>query len=307
MNKQRIEELARLLPADATLFAAGCKPGDAAPRLAEQLAIATNNPAFCHRFIMEYVLRKEPLPPAVWEVCLRRAHYHFSCTAGHPDPVLLEVEQLALPSGRFKRQVLQALLVSSDCSYTQIAGWLDLGEPVIKLYELLYFNIRNRYAETAYVAGLIFPEGRMQLLKTDAADSLPFEARLLMAGYLYGAPEVLWLAGINTDQTPPSVTQSLKEFEETLLQNAVKLARSGALNASSSPGIAHGKSLLAAKRNGDASNNPARENHMPDISLGDAIMLSMRRKTTEEVEQEQAAAMARMEEHEKYFKSLADK
>ena len=64
MNKQRIEELARLLPADATLFAAGCKPGDAAPRLAEQLAIATNNPAFCHRFIMEYVLRKEPLPPA---------------------------------------------------------------------------------------------------------------------------------------------------------------------------------------------------------------------------------------------------
>jgi hypothetical protein len=305
MDKQRIEELARLLPADATMFTAGRKPGDPAPRLAEQLAIATNDPAFCHRFIIEFVLRKEPLPPAVWEACLRRAHYHFGCDGGHPDPVLLEVEQLALPSGRFKRQVLQALLVSSDCSYTQIAGWLDLGEPAVRLYELLYFNVRNRYAETAYVAGLIFPEGRLQLLKTDAVDSIPFEARLLMAGYLYGAPEVLWLAGMNTDQTPPSITQSLKEFEETLLQNAVKLARSGALNASSAPGIAHGKSLLVSKRNVEPLKDSARENHLPDISLGNAILLSMRRKTDKEAEEEIAAADALLEEHEKYFRERA--
>ena len=43
----------------------------------------------------------------------------------------------------------------------------------------------------------------------------------------------------------------------------------------------------------------------PDISLGNAILLSMRWKTAEEAEEEIAAADARFEEHEKYFRNLA--
>jgi len=250
MNHARIVQLAGLLPTDTTLFTAGRKPGDPAPRLVQRLAIAGNDPAFGHRFLMEFVQRNESLPAAVHEVWLRRAYDYYATDSALPDQILLQVEQLVLLPNQFVRSVLHALLVCRDCTYAQIAEQLALCEHVIRVYEQLHWNMRARADEPAYLAQIVLPEGRLHLLKTDAVDDLPFETRLLIAAHHYGMEEVLWLAGLSTGQTdPPSVTQSLKDFEETLLQNAVKLARSGALNACSAPGIAHAKTLLVAKNN----------------------------------------------------------
>ncbi len=276
MNRKRIEQLARILPGDAAIFTAGLKPQDPALRPAEQLAIAASDPAFCYHLIMEFVARNEPLPVEVCEACLRRAFNHYATNSGLPDSVNLQVEQLSHPARRIERNVLQALLISRDCSYTQIANWLDLGEPAVKLYEILHWNVRHRSAEAAYIAGLVFPEGRVALLKTGAAESLPFEARLLIAGHLYGAKEVLWLAGINTaDAQPPSANQSRKDFEQTVLENAVQLARSGALNSKSAPGIAHAKTIIAAEQSRESAGNPATSHNSNNISISDAILLSM--------------------------------
>lgn len=190
--------------------------------------------------------------------------------------------------------------MSRDCTYAQISAWMGLDEQTVGFWDQLKFNVRERLAEKAYIARLVFPQGRLQTFTAGGVDELPSATRLLIAGHTYGAQEVLSLAGINTNQTPPSVEQNLKEFEQSLVQNALQLARTGALNSTSAPGIAHGKSLLVAKRDSQSVNNPARVGQ-PDISIGDAILLSMPR-TKAGAERATAAADARMQEHERFFR-----
>jgi len=247
--------------------------------------------------------RGEALPASIQELWLRRAYSQYAVENVLPDPVMIQVEQLVVPANQFTRHVLHALLVSRDISCAQIAEHLGLDEQVVLAYEQLHFNYKERTADKAYIARLIYPEGRFQSFRTDGVEEMTSEARLLVAGYTHGAQEVLWLAGMGDDQNPPSVEQSLKEFEDALVTNALQLARAGALNATSAPGIAHGKSLLVSKRNVELVKNPALVGQ-PDISLGDAIILAMRRKTDEEAEQEIAAADARLNDHEHFFNSL---
>jgi len=300
MNRSRLEQLATLLPEDAGIFTSGRQPGAAPPSLAERLSAALRDPGFGHKFIMHYVEHSgEPFPASVFEPWLRRAQSHYAGENLLPDPVLIQVEQLALPASEFTRHVLNALLASRDISFAQIAEHLGLDEQVILAYEQLHFNVRDRAADKTYISRLALPEGRFQSLRTDGVEEMTIEARLLVAGYTHGAQEVLWLAGM-VDQNPPSAERALKSFEDALVNNALQLARAGALNSKSAPGIAHGKSLLVARRDSESAKNPAPVGQS-DISLSDAILLSMPR-TKAGAERATAAADARMKEHEKFFR-----
>ena len=297
MNKSRIERLAQLLPADAGIFTAGRQPGGAPPSLAERMAIALSAPDFLHRFVMEFVTHGEPMPPSAHESWLRRAHSHFAGENVVPDNIMLAVEQLTHAGYEFTRQVLNALLVSQDITFPQIAEQLDLNVDTVRCHEQLHFNVKDRGADAAYIARLVYPNGRFQSLRPDGVDELPIDQRLLMAGYTFGAREVLWLAGMTTDQNgPPSVEQSLKEFEQSLVQNALQLTRAGGLNNTVSPGIAHGKSVLISRRN-ESRNSPLPTSQTNDISLGAAILTSMPRSQVER-DIKEAAAEQRLARHE---------
>ena len=304
MTRSRIEQLVRLLPADAGLFTLGRQPSAAPPSLAERLSAALSDPGFGHKFIMHYVEHSaEPFPASVFEPWLRRAKSYYAVENVLPDPVMIQVEQLVVPANQFARHVLHALLVSRDISCSQIAELLALNEQVVQAYEQLHFNYRDRTADKAYAARLIYPEGRFQSLRTDGVEEMTIEARLLVAGSTHGAQEVLWLAGM-VDQTPPSVEQSLHEFEQRLVQNALHLTRTGGLNSKNAPGIVHGRSLLTAKRNNEPLKDVARAG-LSDMSLGERVMQSLRRKTDQEAREEVAAADVRMRENEKYFRERA--
>ena len=190
---------------------------------------------------------------------------------------MLAVEQLTLPANEFARHVLNALLICRDCTYEQIAEHISLNVDAVRFYEELHWNVRDRTEEN-YIAGLVFPTGRFQMLKTDGMDVLPIAQRLLIAGYTHGAREVLWLAGINNDQNPPSVEQGLKDFEQNLVQNALQLARAGGLNAKHAPGINHGKSLLVSRRKSDSAKSERVSRALPDISIGQGILISLGEK-----------------------------
>ena len=283
MTAHRIEQLVRLLPLEATLFSPNRGPGATVPRFAECLAGALNDPAFGHRFAIEYVGRFESLPAAVYELWFRRAYLHYAGTNEIPDSIMTQVEQLVLPGSQSTRDILNALLVCQDATHAQIAGFLGLDVQVIQFYEKLHFNVRDRAADKTYMARLVYPQGRFDSLKTDGVNDLSTASRLLMAGHQFGAHEVLWLAGLNTAQTErPSVEQHLKEFVGALLQNAVQLARAGALNAKSAPGIAHAKTVLSAKRNDDSKTPTSTDPFGSSVSIGQSILLSMRHEITEE-------------------------
>jgi hypothetical protein len=266
MNRKRIEQMVRLLPANASIFTNGRPVGGQPPRLAERLATAVNNPGFCHCFVLEFVARDEALPASVHEQCLRRAFNHYAGRNVIEDQVMLRVEELTLLMSQFTREVLNALLVAKDATYAQIAERLSLKVEVAKMYEQLHFNVRDRLAEKAYIAGIVFPAGRMQMLKADAAVDLPLETQLLQAGLIHGAEQVLWLAGITPEQTDSPVAEKyLKDFEQELIANAIHLARGGHLNCKTAPGINHAKSLLTANRNAVA---PPRSQGDDEMGLG---------------------------------------
>ncbi len=296
MDKKRITELVRLLPVEAAIFSPDRRPGTAAPRFAECLASALNDPAFGYKFVAEYVGRGESLPAAVYEPWLRQAYFYYNGTDAPPHPVIVGVEQLVQPACESSRNILNALLVCRDIAYEKIAECLGLDEEVVCVYEQLHFNVRDRADDKTYIARLVFPDGRFGSLKPDGTEAMSVATRLLMAGHLSGADEVLWLAGLNTAQkSPPSAEQALKNFEGALLENAVQLARSGALNSKSAPGIAHGKSLLVAKRSREAANSPAPFDPTTDyMSVGKSILLSMP-KSQAEADEEMAAAKARLQ------------
>ena len=302
MNRNFLLALVETLPADAGIFSAGRQPGLPPPSLAERHFVALNTPDFGHKFVIYHVTRGDALPAAAHEPWLRRAHSHYAGSNVVPDPVMLVVEQLMLPASEFNRRVLNALLVSRDCTFGQIASWLGLDEQVVIAYQQLHWNVGNQSA--AQIAQLVLPEGRFPTLRPDGMEEMTISQRLLVAAQLHGSREILWLAGISNDQTPPSLEQSLKEFEQSLVQNALQLARAGALNSKLAPGISHGKSLLSAKRNSEPV-NPAKAG-LQDFSLGDGILLSMPR-TKEEAELRQAAAYEQFKDCEKLFRDQASK
>ena len=300
MNKSRIEQLTRMLPANAGVFTTTDQPGPTLG-LAARLAIALNAPDFCHRFITHHVVRGKPLPPSVHESWLRRAHSHYAGENLLPDTVMLAVEGMGTSCHEFTRHVLLGLLVSQNCTHEEIAMHLGLDEPTVRFYEQLHWNVKDRATEAEYIGRLVFPAGRFQMLRPDGFDELPMAQRLLIAGYTHGANEVLFLAGMTTERTQPSVELGLKELESAILANALELTRAGALNAKNVPGINHGRALLTARRNSESAKSPPPSSQTSDISVGDAIRLTMR-TTDEEAAAEREGCMARLANYEKILR-----
>ena len=298
MKRERIEQLAALLPPDAEVFTSGRQSGAALPGLAERLAVALNAPNFGSRLIMHFVSRREALPPSVHESWLRRAYSHHAGKNLIPDTVMLAVEQFAQPVNEFVRDVLVALLICRDITCEEIAEHLSLNFDTVRCFEQLHFNVRDRVDEAAYIARLVFPQGRFQSLKTDGIDEMEIAQRLLVAAHQTGWKDVLWLAGLDKRQDPPSVEEELQTFEQAILQNAVQLARSSGLNSKVAPGISHAKSLLAASRNSPKTPVNA---YQFDHTLGSAVLKSLN-LTGEEYARELEAADARLKEAQEFLR-----
>jgi hypothetical protein len=275
MNRIRIEQLVKLLPGNCNLFRHGS--GEFyMNRPAQRLAAVVNKPDFPLTFVKEFASRGEALPPTVTEAYLREAHAHW----GEPGPVknlvMQRVEELLQPANQYHQSILNALLIVQDTTFEQIAEWLSLPVAVVKIYEQLCFNVRDRRQEQSYIAGIVFPGGRAKWMNVEVIDE---DLKLLQAGWIHGASEVLWLAGLDREESQaPSAAQHQRELTNRLMTNAVEMARSGSLNLNTASGLGVMKTLLAAKPeapSGMASDSEAGIGAL-NWGPGDAIMYTVR-------------------------------
>jgi len=246
MNTTAVHETFGVLPADSVAY--NCSPPvngrkSKNPPMPAHLRLgeAMNNPQWGWRVAVTHHASAEPLPPSLRDPHIRRAYRYLQ---GARDDQMAQAHALkASPNCMTTRRVLQGLLCARDISLEGIASLLELDAEVVKLFEALFFNVRER--GDAFRASVMFPETRIGAVVEAEMDYHETELTLMRTGRDYGWKEVARLAGLRTiEDEAESTDSSLADMEHTVAANARMLARAGHLNRKDSPGIRHGKSLM---------------------------------------------------------------
>lgn len=261
MNTSAVHESVRLLPADSVAYRAhppifGRKTKNEPLAAHTRWAEATNDPQWAWRIAQGYQLSREPLPSSIQDETVRRAYFYLR---GDRD------DQMAIAHGirtsleyGMVRSALQGFLCARDISLEGIASQLGLDPEVVRLYEGLFFNIRNR--EATYGLNQLFPLTRLGAVVAAELGYNETDLTMMRAGSEHGWQDVARLAGLipiaEADESPETM---LADVEREIAANARLLARAGRLNCKDAPGIQHAKSLLlrakqqtAAEQNTDA-------------------------------------------------------
>lgn len=103
------------------------------------------------------------LPPFPWPDFVLRAHgflHHH-----RPDPAVAAAHYLNLPESRLERDLLRAVLICTDLPLPEQAERCGLDLEVLRGFEELFFNVKDRCGERLYLAELCrigpFSRGRM--------------------------------------------------------------------------------------------------------------------------------------------------
>ena len=271
MNTQATYESIQSLPADSPAYGLKTRPLEAHQRC----AVGLNDPAWGWRIALGYHRAQEPLPASIRDPHTRRAYHYLQGNRDYQMALARGIREL--PDYATLRNALQGFLCARDISLEDIALQLGLELAVVKLYEGLFFNVRNR--EHSYGLNAIFPQTRLGAVgEAEMGYSEP-DLTLMRVGRDYGWKEVARLAGLRpVEDADESPEKMLADFEKTTAANARMLARAGHLNRKDSSGIRHGKSLmLRAKKAAEI-----KEASDPDLRLG-LGSFGMRASLTEHV------------------------
>jgi hypothetical protein len=246
MNTNAVHEIFGVLPADSVAYR--CSPKGSGrktknPLMAAHLrwGEAMNNREWGWCVAMTHHASGEPLPPSLRDPRIRRAYRYLE---GARDDQMAQAHALkASPNCMATRRVLQGLLCARDISLEGIASLLELDAEEVRLFEALFFNVRER--GDAFRASVLFPETRIGAVVEAELNYDEADLMLMRVGRDYGWREVARLAGLHTmEDEAESTEDALADMEKTMAANARMLARAGHLNREDSPGIRHGKTLM---------------------------------------------------------------
>ncbi len=98
-------------------------------------------------------------------------------------------------NANLKNQI-KALLICDGVDHNYVAGKLSLPIEVVIAYEKLFFNILDRKDDHAFIASVVYPEGRMTEAFEDYLENTGLDDLLLRAGYSHGPSYVLYASGL---------------------------------------------------------------------------------------------------------------
>jgi hypothetical protein len=125
------------------------------------------------------------------------------------------------------REVLQGLLCARDISLEGIASLLELDLSVVKLYEGLFFDVRNR--ESSFALNTIFPQTRLGAVREAELDYNEVHLMLMRVGRDYGWKEVARLAGLrpleDSDESPETMLADMAVTETAAFAKVASQAK----------------------------------------------------------------------------------
>jgi hypothetical protein len=221
VQKKHILQLANYLP-DACRWLRNRYPGRISFSLTEKFSISLNNPRFGFNFLQSFV-ELQLAPPAAVRTLGPELWHVYRCLVGERnDHTVAEVLSLNSVDQRPIASLLNGLLLCRDASLRQIAGDLHLTERVVKLYNDLFFCVKDRLSERSFILSLVYPTTRAAVLWGRVPPSA--EGTLLIAGYEYGRQEVLRLAGLSQLEDDREIISAPTLEREVLLaaRNAIR-------------------------------------------------------------------------------------
>lgn len=120
----------------------------------------------------------------------------YNYLKGGEDPVIEAAVSFELPQRSNLRNQIRALLVCDkvDCDF--VASQLHLNRDAVIAYEKLFFNILDRKKDRAFIASVVYPEGRLTEAFESYIEKTGIGELMMRAGFIKGARHVLYAAGL---------------------------------------------------------------------------------------------------------------
>jgi hypothetical protein len=215
--------------------------------------------------------------PAVFEGeddVLFRA-YLYNCSTRYYNQDIAEALALTSPKMKLIRETLEALLVSPGITVEAIADSMRLRPDLIFAYEKLFFNILDRKADHAFIAQIIYPDGRFVEAYENYTNQEDLGQLLKRAGYNNGVYDTLYLAGFSGGLLHSEADKgTANKLEGLIMANGYILARNGWMNQQTNgTGLFNARTLLAAAKQGGADPTP----QSPMSSMGRTLVTELKR------------------------------
>lgn len=162
---------------------------------------------------------------------------------GGDDPVVSAVYALTLPEYKRQADYLKALLVVDKMTNRHAAEVVGLSEDVVTAYERLVYNIQDRKEDHAFVASVVYPEGRLVEAKDNYVEDTDYGEILLRAGFTKGAETVLYGMGLKANPyMNDNVAEVAQNLDRRFLADGLVLADMGWANTKS-----HARPIMNAR------------------------------------------------------------
>lgn len=207
---------------------------------------------FGHYFVNKLLESGKRVPAWLPEEDFRWLQGFYEFELGYDVEYMIEVLCLLEPEMSTQRCVMEAMLLDQDSSFASIARHTGWDENVIRGYERLFFNIRDRFGDHIFISKVAYPDTRIVETYSEYLENEDISNLMRRIGHNNGAIDVAHMAGIKSSlmyqMTEDSAAQKL---ENTIMANGFILARNGWLHSRNSEAVRSARMLIAAAKQGN--------------------------------------------------------
>lgn len=172
------------------------------------------------------------------------------------DRAVAEADALTDNSMQHQRDTIEALLLSEDAEYADIAKMTGIDVDTIIAYEKLFFNVRDRMEDYLFLAKQVYPNGRLEELYDHYLRTASFGDLLRRTGYNCGKDYVGFMSGLRSRLIKDmSAGDMASQLERIVMANGFILASSGLINQrTDAQGLRTAQSMITAAKAGGMEN-----------------------------------------------------
>jgi len=294
MNANRIQYLAQFIPDDSDYFRYSLtgfgEQTSNHQRKIDRFLVSYRDLSFGYHFVRALIKCKCEIPPDVDEQEL--IDFYWFERTGDPRGKIVETLALHHPSAHFIENAIQALLLT-DASFDEVSNTTGISADVLRSYERLFFNVRDRREESLFIANVVYPEHRLVETMEGYTREADFSALLKRSAYNNGIDDVAYFIGLRVEGVEASHQTSAREMasrlESSIMANGYYLARNGFINQRSANGVASARSLLVAAKQGGDDNSE--KDSFGASTIGDSLVQELQQvkggQMRERIEQQQ--------------------
>lgn len=198
----------------------------------------------------------------------------YNFIKGYDDPVIASALSLTLPENEMLANQIKALLVADDITTGYIAQKLGLDESAVQAYEKLFFNVLDRKKDHAFLAQVVYPEGRLVEAAEDYIERTGMADILLRAGFTRGADHIFYAMGLTDNPYgKKDVNDIATTLDKTFLADGCVFATLGWANQkrNSRPILNARASMIAGKMG----KNDQESGGLPTVTPGDIMRMEI--------------------------------